>query len=347
MTGFLERLFKYREKQGRSSKEDYFTEALAGVLEGAPEVVAAFATWLTGRKCKYKSASVVTQEVVGDGRLDMWLEARDGNDRPHLIVLENKLDAPQGREQLRRYENYLASQKAESRTLVYVTIHERSDFQPSSGAVSFRNRHWFEVYEWLTNWVQERGDLEARVGVLTRELLELMEAWDMETNLGAQDLASAVAYKGRVQQRLLQILDEVWEVCPNQRQDGGQWAYDRNGVCYRSAYITHDKLYYHFGFDFERDDQEWNVTRLQLPSAYFGIRGGDVQDQGWSRLSDEWVAPPWKTWERHERVRQLPALDTKGASLHEGYLKFFLSSLEQAKAMIGGEGFDGGREAND
>ena len=334
MTSFLERLFKYQGTEGRSPKEDFFTEALAGVLEAHPQMVAAFAEWLTGRK--FKGADVATQKIVSGGnRLDMWLKARDDDDRSHLIVLENKLDSKEGQDQLRRYERYLARQEAESRTLVYVSMHERSDFQPSTSTVSFLNRNWFEMYNWLKAQIRAWGDQGARASVLIAELLELMEEWDMEMDLGAHDLASAVAYKGGVESRLLQILDTVWEECRKDCVSGSRWVYDNHGVCYRSAYVTDNNLYYDFGFDFKRDDEQWTARDLQLPSAYFGVRGGDVEKPVLNGLSEEWVDPPWTTWNTHERVRQLVALETSGTSLHEGYLDFFLSSLEQARAAIG------------
>ncbi len=335
MTSFLERLFKYQATEGRSPQEDFFTEALAGVLEAHPQMVADFAKWLTGRE--FKSADVATQKgVSGGNRLDMWLKAQDDDDRNHLIVLENKLGSKEGRDQLRRYECYLARQKAESRTLVYLSMHERSDFQPSTNSVSFLNRHWFEVYNWLKDQIRVGGDGEARANVLIGELLRLMEAWDMEMHLGAHDLASAVAYKGRVESQLLQILNTVWEECRKDCVSGGgsRWAY--NDVYYQSAYVTDDHLYYDFGFDFKRDDGQWTARDLQLPSAYFGVRRGDAEKPVLNGLSEEWVKPPWTTtWNTYERVRQLVALKTSGSSLHEGYLDFFLSSLEQARAAIG------------
>ena len=330
---FLERLFKYRATEGRSPREDFFTEAFAGVLESRPEWAIAFAAWLT--ECEIESTHVATQKVAhGTDRLDMWLKARDQEDGIHLIVLENKLGARQGRDQLRRYESYLAEQGADSYTLVYVTMHERTDFEPSSEAVSFRNLHWFEVYDWLEDWIGN-NDVDPGVGALTSELLKLMEAWGMEMGLGARELASAVEYKGRVQGQVLQVLDEVWEECRPDCISGSQWAYDRDGVIYSSAHVTEDGLYYEFGFDFERDDEQWNAARLHLPSAYFGIRGGDENGRYWRGLSEEWVAAPldWP-WEAHERVRKLATLETKGASLQEGYVQFFLSSLEQARAAI-------------
>lgn len=331
---FLERLFKYRATEGRSPREDFFTEAFAGVLDSRPALGSAFAAWLTERDIE--RADVTTQKVAnGTNRLDMWLEARDQDGRSHLIVLEHKLSAKQGLNQLQRYEQYLTAQAADSYTLVYVTMHERSNFEPLGEATSFRDLHWFEVYDWLKDWIRENDGIDSGVGSLTKALLKLMEAWGMEMGLGARELASAVEYKARVQSQLLQIMDEVGSSAKKDCLSGSQWKYDRDDVYYRSASVTDDEVYYEFGFDFERDDERWNAARLHLSSAYFAIRGGDVESRNWTNISEEWSAAPldW-SWDAHERVRQLVALETKGATLHEAYLQFFLTSLEQARAAI-------------
>ena len=333
MTGFLGSLFRYRATEGRTPAEDFFTEVLSGVLASDyGELAAAFPSWLAGGK--FERASVVTQKVVDEGRLDMEFVARDGGGGRHLVVVENKLGATEGENQLTRYERYLAGEEAASRTLVYLTRYEKRDWTPPSGRVSFRNLHWCDVYDWLAAWVEDRSD---RTGVLVRELLILMEEWGMEMSLGAQDLAAAVAYKARVQPQLLQILDKVWAECKEDCRSGSQWAYDRDRIRYSSAYLRDSDLFYMFGFDFTRSDGEWNASRLQLPSAYFAICGKGLGERDWSGLSAEWGDPPrgWTEW-TDERVRQLATLRTDGASLHRSYLDFFLESLEEArKAMAG------------
>ena len=335
MRSLLDRLFKYQPTEGRSPKEDFFTEAFGGVLEACPEVACALMQWVTDREVR--GPRVVTQRVVDvDGdrlRLDMWIEARDHSDGRHLVVFENKLHAKEGDGQLARYEGYLARQDAlETRTLVYMTMHERSEFRSSCSAVYFRNAHWLELYDWLKKWVGDRSD---RTGVLVRELLDLMEAWGMEMGLGAHDLAMAVAYKGRIQSQLLKILDEVWDACRNDGRSGSKWSYDRNDLSYQSAFIGDNDIYYYFGFDFGRSDAEWDASRLQLPSAYFALCGADAAVHDWSGLSAEWVRPPdsWG-WDASARVRRLNVLEAAGVGLHECYRRFFLSSLDQARDAL-------------
>lgn len=276
MASWLGRLFRYRETEAKAPGEDFFTEALTGVLNANPEMCAGFAGWLACQE--FSGARAITQKPIGGGRVDMWIEARDAAGRRHVVVVENKLGAPEGQGQLGRYEVQLAQETAATRTLVYITMHERTDFGRSESAVSFRNLHWFQVYEWITRWTGGRGELAG-------QLLELMEEWGMEMHLGAHDLGVAVAYQGRVQKQMLQIPDEVYEKC---RADcrRGQWAYDRLHLGYRSAYLGDEDVFYDFGFDFERDEERWNAARLQLPSAYFGLRGADAAKLEMNRLSE-------------------------------------------------------------
>ena len=264
----------------------------------------------------------------------MWLEARDDNDALHLVALENKLGAKEGPDQLCRYDRGLAGREAESRTLVYMTMREHKDFEPPSGAVSFQNRHWFEVYTWLTESIGDRRD---RSTLLVEELLSLMEAWGMndDMGLGALDLAVGVAYKTRVQDRLLEILYKARHACETDDLRGS-WGHPRESLTYWSPAVGGENVYYEFGFDFWREDEEWSVAKLQLPSAYFGIRGEDVENRDWSGLSEEWSSPPkhWGNWEAYAKVRQLLTLEAGGLSLDDGYLELFLSSLEQVRSAM-------------
>ena len=85
--------------------------------------------------------------------------------RPRL--LENQLGAREGPGQLQRYQDYVTAQDAESRTLAYMTIHERSDFEPSSDAVYFRSRRWFDLYDWLDDHMGACGVEAGRAELLT------------------------------------------------------------------------------------------------------------------------------------------------------------------------------------
>ena len=65
----------------------------------------------------------------------------------------------------------------------------------------------------------EGGSRSSRPGVqepgvpLVHELLLLMEDWNMEIHLTADDLAATTRHRTSVEGHLLQLLDEVWTEC--------------------------------------------------------------------------------------------------------------------------------------
>ena len=228
----------------------------------------------------------------------------------------------------------MASQSdAKTRTLVYLTPHARSDFQASEPSVTFCEVHWYQVYGWIKEWSKRHDH-----NILVNEFLRLMEDWSLALKLNANDLAVATAYQTSVRSMLLQILDEIWSLV-RQRLSGkasGQWSYDRRHLTYSSAWIDADQdLYISYGFDFNRDDERWNVSELQLPSAFLAICGSGTDRYDWDHLPPGWTKPPVR-WDSNDyiRVQQLSFLKAEGDSLHTAYLDFFTSSLAELWPVI-------------
>lgn len=333
------RLFKYRPSEGRSPQEDFLTEALAGVLESSFPLRAAFVNWLVECDLDCERVRVETQKSAGSyGRLDLWLEAQERSGERHVVVFENKISATEGENQLGRYEKYLQKHLAEadSRTLIYLTPHSHTEFRPSENtndpAVAFRELRWFQVYKWMTDWVQE-PDAEARPTVLVKELLTLMEEWNLTIELNASDLAAAVAHRTSVEKKMLQLLDEVLAACRSRLPSTPRkWSYSRRHLTYSSPYIDGgENLYFSFGFDFDREDDLWSVNGLQLPSAYFAVHIDNVDQLDQEAMSSDWVTPPesWG-WTEAVRVKRLSCLRAQAGSLHEAYLEFFDQALGEA-----------------
>ena len=216
MPSLFARLFAYRPHENRDPAEDFFTEALAGVLNANNALRKEFAGWLMNPVPLKSVGPVETQKAIGGGnRCDLWLDARDEANEHHLIVLENKIGAPADLSQLGRYANCLATQiHAASRTLLFVSPHSRSGFRLSvdGSSVDFRECRWYQVYDWLTNWVQQERASAVSSTVLVQELLDLMEEWNMDMKLSAADLAVAATYQLSAKKRLVKILDEVYAV---------------------------------------------------------------------------------------------------------------------------------------
>lgn len=349
---FFGRLFKYRATEGKSPREDFLTEALAGVLESSLHLRAAFVKWLIEHDVETVSVEtqkhVETETRMDEGeskrKLDLWLEAREGSGERHVVVFENKIGAPEGNRQLQSYERYLREHhaQAKSRTLLYLTPHTRSDFQPDEKLVVFRNLRWFQVFDWMKGWAQDPGT-EVGPAALVKELLALMEDWSMDTNLSASDLAAAVAHRTKVEARLVEILNLVKSDCDFAGVEG-KWSHDTQSLVYRSPRSDGGgEPYFQFGFDFHREEKGWSVSRSGLPSAYFAIlRGPNKQDLpcGWVKVEprDSWVASQPGNWylvNDAATVKQLNFVKAQGDSLHEAYLGFFLKAIKEAKNLLG------------
>ena len=214
------------------------TEVFAGVMDTESGLDAAFVKWLIGRDVA--SVIVETQRMGDNGdRFDVWIDARGSAGERHLIVLENKILAAEGTNQLRRYEMYLAKQDdVNTRTLVYLTPHTRSDFRESTPVVEFREIYWYQVYAWLKEW-SKRHDHH----ILVKELLRLMEDWSLALKLDANDLAVATAYQASVSSMLLQILDEIYSIVKSRLTDTatGRWSYEYQYLKYHSPWPVMDR----------------------------------------------------------------------------------------------------------
>lgn len=336
MKGLFIRLFTYRPKDGRMSQEDFFTEAFAGVLRASLGLRLQFVNWLIDPPHEVDSVHITTQKTLDDGRsqVDIWIEARShGCGTHHVIAMENKIEAAVDIDQLRRYEAQLQLKATfYTRTLVCATRYERASMEPSpcEPVVKFRHICWHEVADQLRGWLLQQPDGHHEPGgTLIHELLSLMEEWKMEIHLTADDLAAATRHRASVEGHLLQLLDEIWAEC--ELPDGqGEWRYDRRHLCYTSRQFNADiNARAEFGFDFERDDADWSVSQIGLPSAYFAIRG-TKEPELMNRLEAlEWGPAPEEWGGDYLRAKQLNSLIVTGSSLHPIYLDFFRTARKE------------------
>ena len=342
MSSFFLRLFKYRPRDGRVPQEDFFTEAFAGVLQASRPLRVRFVSWLIDLH-EVESVHVATQRALGDeGRVDIWIEARSNGDRVrHVLAMENKIGAPVDIDQLRRYEDRLkreATSNTRTLTLVSATRHERACFKPSPSepAVAFKPIRWHEVADWLRGWLSQQPDGPNEPGVpLVRELLLLMEDWSMGIHLTVDDLAATTRHRTSVEGHLLQILDEVWAECvlPDSQ---GAWVYSQRYLTYTSPQFTSDlEARAEFGFDFERDDADWSVPQLGLPSAYFAVVGTEGPALTNRLTTLDWAPRPEDWPDNYLRAKQLDSLIVTGTSLHLIYLDFFRTAREELWQALG------------
>ena len=331
MPGVFARLFQYRPRVDRSPREDFFTEALAGVLESEPTLCVEFMRRATNVATELVDVRVSTQETLGTGdRLDMLLDARDVTGQRHVVVLEHKIDASEGTNQLARYQCWLLAQPECTKTLAYVTRHDPSSFQPSPD-VTFREIRWYEVFEWIDEWVDIQRTSKPHGTVLPTELLYLMEDWRMTLKLSAADLAAATLYKTGVEDCLNQILDEVSAHVTVEDRWPNRTASVLGSLRRQSPWLNAEEtVFLECGFDFGRQDDDWHVSRLALPSAFVAARGAGGDQFQWGALPATWIEPPTSLGLTEGlRVRQISSPTLHGRSLHSLYLGFFQDALQE------------------
>lgn len=331
MTSVFGQLFKYRPRENRLPQEDFFTEALAGVLQKTPDVLRTqFVQWLIRHddyEVEIKEADIYTQKQVSGGRLDIYIDARSADGR-HVVAVENKISAKEGEDQLDRYLEHLRTEKdVVTRTLVYITRISAPNFQAKRNNVRFNPLKWFQVYRWF----KESPESE---NAFLRDLLELMEEWNMtiELNLNATDLAAAVSYKKSAEEQFWNVLNMVKGELVIKKYTGKWLSYF---LAYCTPYLGNSRIYLYFGFDVDREDDDWNVEKLCIPSAFVGVRGKDDKPEFLERLSDYWTdVPQYMDWNDGLRVRQMSKkLLVSKDSLGEAYLDFFNTAIRDFKKV--------------
>ena len=158
--------------------------------------------------------------------------------------------------------------------------------------------------------------------------------------LSANDLAAAVLYQNSIEKTLYRMLDDVWHQSSTNGTQDNRWSYSNpKGISYRSPLIR-GAFRYQYGFDFTRADDDWNVARLGLPSAFFAV-WAESAEAVWEHPA-EWTSPPstwgWEEWKDLCRVIEIRSLDVSGSSLDSGYFEFFRAALKEAELGIGLDG---------
>ena len=137
----FERLYRYREKAGKHERENYLTELLASVLERNQS--------LCHQLCKYANVPVPadtrflvrTQVSYADGQPDIVLESVTHDS---LLLIECKLEAGQGHEQLKRYQSIAKVSTASHKGIIFLT-----KYYESPGDSSVHCLRWYQLFDFL------------------------------------------------------------------------------------------------------------------------------------------------------------------------------------------------------
>ena len=156
MSSIFNSIFKYRQRELRTPREDYFTETFVAVIESYEHLRIAMAAWLLGiDHLDIQRVRIETQrqfrvgEIGNRRRPDIWMEVGDASGTCHWIIVENKIDSGEGENQLADYADRLRTSGLESRTLVYITKYFSEPIFNDKDSVRFKPLRWSQVYDFL------------------------------------------------------------------------------------------------------------------------------------------------------------------------------------------------------
>ena len=337
-------MFRYRPSERKTPREDYFTEIFASTLEKYDALKTAFICHLISDD-DIQAADIQTQKNFHGRRVDVYVEARDVKERRHVLIIENKIDAPQGPDQLATYMGLLEQeQNTDSKTLVYITKRsENPVFKNQPDSVQFKHIKWFEVYNWIKCWAETPDNGDATAGDVLAEFLTLMEDWSMGGNINAAAMRAAVRYHDSLNSgwRLVEeMIDPAWGESGIDAVIGetsGRWKYNYWSIWMSSPEIVRFRnALISMGFRFDRRDADWNVDETELPSAAITIKGENPDV--FPRPSRKWQKGPVDGMDSDDLwVKQISGKPRHGESLCEFYRKFFLKAFVELREVMANE----------
>lgn len=345
MSSIFNRIFRYRQREQRTPREDYFTETFVAVIEKYDELRIALAAWLAEVE-GIRSVRIETQRdfaVVDNGnprRPDVWMEAKDAQDARHWIIVENKIDSGEGENQLADYAKILEAQSGlKSKTLVYITKYTSETESCSRDGVKFKHLRWPKIYD----FVQKRNN-HRELGV---ELLRLMEDWRMDGNLSAASLrAMVVSINYEVGGRLVELQNEAWissglaNIIDGDKLGTKRWVVKLERGEQWIGGIPGYGIALWMGFRFDRRDKDWDVECIEFPSPFIAVTPDGKNKEYGERIvnpSKHWTGPveDWidYKWIRQPAEGEIPHL---GKSLEEFYKMFFHEAFVELKQALEG-----------
>ena len=210
----------------------------------------------------------------------------------------------------------------------------------TDSSVRFKCLRWFEVYQWLRRWAADARS-GGEVVQFMHELLRYMEERGMSIEIGMDELAAYTVGKASgVEQRLERVLDAAWDDCgmtdalgetegnwPRLNKESSYWEWESPKIVRHGVTVS-------YGFDFGREDPEWDADRLRLPSAYVGIWRSESDGActlpcptGWKERPKAW--PESCVW-----ACEIGELRLRGGSLTASYLEFFTGAFKALKAVL-------------
>lgn len=343
MTSIFSEIFKYRQREGSTPKENFFTETFVAVVNRSNLFRDEFVRWLFGLEPEQiqRPPKITTHRTFdfdnGHRRPDICVdEVRNTDNESHVAIIESKIDSYQRENQLNDYDSILVEEWSTDwlKTLVYITKYNEGVgvYQASEG-INFKQRKWPDLYRTLATAMQENPN---KVGALERELLKLMEDWHMNGINAAHLRSFTTCFKEGVGNRLVEIQNDAWtasglrEFLGTKLQKNKAYLGDQF-----SLPIQPYSVRIWVGFRCDRRDDDWDVDKLELPSPVVTIEELDNVDQEFPNMPFPWINDfevyPETLWTRQPMNDERPRY---GDPPDEYYQHFFQMAFHNILGVI-------------
>ncbi len=204
-------LYSYRPSPNRLPEEDFFTEALAGVLHRERDLAQDVFELLTELRVEPGVIQTQVRYPRSDAknewnRIDLMMTGYDNDGMSHIAFVECKIGAKEGYEQLPRYLKSLRNLSGyRSKTLCYITRDaDPKTLETGASDIKFRKFRWSEIFSHL-----QSPQRTYRKIPLIDELLAFMEELGMSHEVHMSELIAGVSL-ARAQSRIMSLLDAAW-----------------------------------------------------------------------------------------------------------------------------------------
>ncbi len=211
-----------------NSKEDYLTECFAGLLDiwskEDSNDFKCFIEWLTGKRIEGELKEIATQKTAASfGRPDLWIQFEN-----HLILIENKWDAPVGDGQIEAYFDYLKqTRKKTGKETSLILLSRWHNEYPWGQKKPDKEVTWIEISRKVKNKLEEPEGGHTPLLFYKKQFYNFLEdnnMADKPVSWQYMEGASALLRLVELIKNSLEELESEGKVSESQITHGQKWA---------------------------------------------------------------------------------------------------------------------------
>ncbi len=243
-------------KRGNSREEEYFSAALAILLDEIPELTTYLLDEILGIFYESEEYEIIPEHPITDGRIDIAIKSIH-----YEIFIENKISSGLGESQLERYSKYLESIDKETK-LVLLT----RDFIDDETIQKYTDKYifWTELYtliELFTNSILEIYEKK----YLLEQFLEFLREENMSDEKVSWEYTEGI-------KSFMNLLNMIQSILKQLKSEGHVKKIRKKSIGE-----------YYAGFAFEKydegDNEFWIGTRYEDVNKLFLEIYGDFLDK--------------------------------------------------------------------